>query len=285
MVRESGRMKVEVLGPWVAAPAAGTTSACSSYVVSGASTVLLDCGPGTVPLLQQRDLTRRLDAIVISHMDPDHVLGLVELANLRMSARLLSRAHEPRKLRLFVPREDGVETLAALEGVWEDGQATRTAPVGDAEREAPSRNRFTEAFELVEYGGEDRVELDGLSITFQRTSHARPCFSPRLTDGSGATIVYSADTGYAPEIIRHAKGADLLLCEATLLETHPYWTEQHGHLTGALAGKLAAEAGVGRLILTHLGPDQEINLSNLENARGEFGGVVDLAQSGGVFHV
>lgn len=284
MVRESERMKVEVLGPWVVAPVAGTTGACSSYVVSGASTVLLDCGPGTVPLLQQRDLTRRLDAIVISHMDPDHVLGLVELANLRMSARLLSHAHEPRGLRLFVPREDGVRTLAALESVWANGEALLTKPEDHIDRVATSRNRFAEAFHLVEYGEDDSVELEGLSITFQRTNHARACFSPRLTDGSGATIVYSADTGYAPEMIRHAKGADLFLCEATLLETHPYWTERHGHLTGELAGKLAAEAGVRRMILTHLGPNQKENLANLENARGEFDGTVDLAQAGSVFY-
>lgn len=67
MALESWNMEVEVLGPWMTAPAEGMAGACSSYVVSGGSTVLLlDCGPGTLQRLQQRDLTRRLDAIVIS---------------------------------------------------------------------------------------------------------------------------------------------------------------------------------------------------------------------------
>lgn len=139
-------------------------------------------------------------------------------------------------------------------------------------------------FRLAEYGDEDRIEIGDLAVTFQRTRHPTPCFSPRLTNGR-ATFVYSSDTGYAPEVTAHARGADLFLCEATFLRTHPYWTQEHGHMTGEEAGKLAAEAGVGRLVLTHLGPDREENVWNLENARKRFDGAVDLAQTGSIFYV
>ena len=68
-------MELEVLGVRVGAPLG---AACSSYAVSGASTVvLLDCGPGALERLWDRGLAERLDAIVISHMHMDHVLDLL----------------------------------------------------------------------------------------------------------------------------------------------------------------------------------------------------------------
>lgn len=110
-------LRLEILGHWLAAPARGRTGACSSYEVScGRASVLLDCGPGTVPLLQERDKHRQIEAVVLTHMDPDHVLDLVPLASLaRSSAILCGRSRPQRRVKLYVPREDGVEVLAALE--------------------------------------------------------------------------------------------------------------------------------------------------------------------------
>lgn len=278
-------MKVEILGPWGPAPAAGEEGACSSYVVSGGgATVLLDCGPGTVSLLQERDLTRRLDAVVILHMDPGHMLDLVPFSTLGALNGLYQGTTEWERPRLYVPREGGLETLSALNAVWfRNGKMPGT--VGDgSDGVDPYLKRFAEVFELEEYGEDDRVEVKGMSLTFQRTRHPVPCFAPRLTDG-GVSVVYSSDSGYAPELAAHAAGADLFLCEATFLETHPYWTEEHGHMTGELAGRLAAEAEVGRLVLTHLSPDARQNEANLRRARGEFGGTVDLASARSVFHL
>lgn len=284
MGQESGRMKVEVLGHWVGAPLGA--GACSSYLVSGGgATVLLDCGPGTIPLLQERGLTQRLDAIVISHMHQDHMLDLVPFAGLSAVTAVYPKMTEWKSIRLFVPSEGGVEILAALNAVWYGG---RVAPHADKASgkaaHASSLGRFADAFDLVEYGEEDRLELGGLSVTFQRTRHSPgPCFAPRLTDGY-ATVVYSADSGYLPELAVHAKGADLFLCEATFSEPHSHWTERHRHMTGELAGKLAAEAGARRLVLTHIGPDPEENASNFRQAEGKFGGQVDLAHTGSVFY-
>jgi ribonuclease BN (tRNA processing enzyme) len=275
-------MKVEILGHWVGAPwAAG---ACSSYVVSSDdATILLDCGSGTLPLLLERGLTQRLDAIVISHMHGDHTMDLLPFAGLAEVGALYPGTPEWKKPRLFVPKEGGVETLVALNDVWYANRESYKAKGGQEEADALPP-RFAGAFDLAQYGEEDRLELGDLIVTFQRTHHSAPCFAPRLTDGR-ATVVYSADAGYAPELAEHARGADLFLCEATFSEAHPYWTEKHGHMTGEEAGRLAAEAGVGRLVLTHLGPDPEVNASNLKDARDQFGGTVDLAQTGSAFYL
>jgi ribonuclease BN (tRNA processing enzyme) len=84
-------MRFDVLGFAGAAPLEG---ACSSYVVSTKdTTLLLDCGPGTLERLWQRELLGRIDAIVLSHMHADHVLDLVpfsgEVAAAAVARRLL----------------------------------------------------------------------------------------------------------------------------------------------------------------------------------------------------
>lgn len=259
-------MRVEILGHVVGSSVVGT--ACSSYALSsGDETVLLDCGPGTLPLLQERDLVRRLGAIVISHMHNDHLLDLVPLAQQRKLCKVFGVPSGWKKPRLLVPEEGGAETLSALSAVW----------YGE-------RDMFVESFEVEEYGEDDRLVLGGLDVTFWRTRHSVPCFAPRVTDGR-ATVVYSADSGYAPELADHAEGADLFLCEATFLDPHPVWTRRHGHLTGEEAGRLASLAGVGRLVLIHLGPNPEENAANLRRAKSEFGGTVELARSGQIFRV
>lgn len=169
-------------------------------------------------------------------------------------------------------------------------QGRRRRHAGGPEREplrargGSQRYRFAGAFDVVEYGEEDRISVGDLALTFRRTSHPKPCYAPRLTDGR-ATVVYSADAGYAPDLVSHAKGADIFLCEATFAEADPALTKRYGHMTGEQAGRLAAEAGVDRLVLTHLGPDSKEHAINIERARERFGGAVDLARTGQVFYV
>jgi ribonuclease BN (tRNA processing enzyme) len=275
-------MEVEVLGHWVGAPMGA--GACSSYLVRGGGVcLLLDCGSGTLPLLLERDLTRRLDAIVISHMHRDHMLDLLPFADLAAVRALYPGCGEWVKPRLLLP-PGGVQTLVSLNDVWYAG---REDPDGanDPDAPAPSIKRLSGAFEMSEYGDEDRLKAGGLTISFRRTRHGPgPCYAPRVSDGR-ATLVYSADSGYTPDLADHARGAHLFLCEATFSAKHPYWTEKHGHMTGEDAGRLAAEAGVERLVLTHLGPDPEANRRNLADARARFGGTVNLARVGASFRV
>jgi ribonuclease Z len=75
-------------------------------------------------------------------------------------------------------------------------------------------------------------------------------------------MAYSCDTEYSPSIVRLAEGADLLLHEAT--------GEGPGHSTSASAGRVAKEAGVGRLVLVHLPPLNGRAAEWLEAARASF---------------
>jgi ribonuclease Z len=65
---------------------------------------------------------------------------------------------------------------------------------------------------------------------------------------SGRSLVYSADTGPCPAVEELARGADVLIHEATTRE--PFF----GHTTPRQAGEVAARAGVKRLVLVHFSP-------------------------------
>ena len=77
------------------------------------------------------------------------------------------------------------------------------------------------------------------------------CVGLRISQG-GSTLVYAADTRPCQNVVEYARGADLLVHEA--YGTHDDAKQAHlfGHSTAAEAGRSAREAGVGRLILTHL---------------------------------
>jgi ribonuclease Z len=67
----------------------------------------------------------------------------------------------------------------------------------------------------------------------------------------GQIVAYVMDTGVCPEAVELAADADLLVIEATFRSTEEEVARYAGHLTAADAGRIAAEAGVRRLLLTH----------------------------------
>jgi ribonuclease Z len=68
----------------------------------------------------------------------------------------------------------------------------------------------------------------------------------------GAKLVFVGDAGRTENLLHEAQGADLLVIEATYLEIEATMAREFGHLTAAQAARLAAEAGVQQLCLTHI---------------------------------
>ena len=83
-------------------------------------------------------------------------------------------------------------------------------------------------------------------------THPTESYGLRITDPSGATLVYSGDTGVCDSLVELASGADVFLCEASW--THAPERPPHLHLSGTEAGRMAKLAGVGELLLTHIPP-------------------------------
>jgi ribonuclease Z len=68
----------------------------------------------------------------------------------------------------------------------------------------------------------------------------------------GTRLVYIGDVGKTAELVKPCRNADMLVIEATYIESEKHMAKKFGHLTALEAGKLAAEAGVKELVLTHI---------------------------------
>lgn len=244
-------MRLRVLGSNGTYPTPGHP--CSGYLVeSGATRVLVDAGPGTAAALQEAAADWHLDALVVTHAHPDHCSDVFSLFNLFRFGPAAKRG-----LRAFAP-EGVAEALATFLGAEGDHAFHRVLD-----------------WRAVMPGEAVRVGAVGLAFAF--TQHQVPTLAVSLA-AEGRRLVYSSDTGPGGDLPALAAGADLLLCEASLAsgtgpQSWPY------HLSAAQAGALARDAGVGRLLLTHLAPMLDPAQSVAE-AAAAFGGPVEWAAPG-----
>lgn len=88
---------------------------------------------------------------------------------------------------------------------------------------------------------EGSILVEGKTVTLDEVSELR----------KGDSFAYIIDTRPCPQAIALAKGAKMLLCESTYLEEHVHLAHKHYHMTARQAAQLAADAGVGQLVLCH----------------------------------
>ncbi len=120
--------------------------------------------------------------------------------------------------------------------------------------------------------GPDEVRAEGLVIKSAPTNHTEGSLAYRV-EAEGRSLVYSGDTDESDSLVELARGADLLVMEAA----NPF--KVPGHLTPGTAGRLAAKAGVARLLLTHFYPPcDEVDVVGL--AAQEFSGEILRAEDG-----
>ena len=120
-------------------------------------------------------------------------------------------------------------------------------------------------------------EIGPFRATTRLLPHWLPDAGIRIEAG-GAALTYTGDSGPTPEIAELARGADLLLAEATHLDQVPEDAARYLS-SAATAGQSAARAGVGTLLLTHLWPGTDQAASRAV-AHGQFDGDVGVARAG-----
>lgn len=244
-------MRVAVLGNSGMFPGPG--KACSGYLVmEGETRILLDCGTGVFANVQKHLPVGALTGIVISHMHPDHFIDLVPL---RYALVYGDPAHAG-PLPVYLP--------PGGEEIWRQ----MVAPFGEP------GNAFSAPFDIREYQEGTDYRLGGLSIRVGLLRHYVPNYGIEVHGQS--KLVYSGDTAPCEALLKVARQADLLICEATWLEDAAP-PAKRGHLTAKEVGEFAEEAGVHQLLLTHISKDVDPQQS-LSAARAVFNGEVRLAQ-------
>ena len=231
---------------------AGPGNACSGYLVrSGDTSVWLDCGPGTLANLQHHVGLGDVDALVVSHSHPDHWLELPVFVN------ALKYSLGRRGFPVWGTAETRAKLAAMTDGLAETVLDWRDISDGDA------------------------AAIEGLQLTFSRTDHPVETLAVRVADpGTGRSLAYSADTAADWSLEAFAGAAlDLAVCEATMRNDQE---GQAPHLSGGQAGTMARAAGVGRLVITHLWPNNDPALHRSE-AEAAFGAPVEVAEPHRVF--
>jgi ribonuclease BN (tRNA processing enzyme) len=232
-------------------------TATSGYLVQqDGFNLWMDSGTGTLANLQQHIELGAIDAIVISHEHPDHFVDLYPA----FYAWHYGELGEP-GLPVFVPT-GFAQTLADVVSI--DSQIAMRA-----------------AFSLTELAPGESFEVGPFRVRTEPMAHlGLPALGFRI-HSDDTVLAYTGDTGPTHHIEALARESDLFLSEAT-------WQDRPDllpfHLSARQAAIHAREAGVARLVLTHIWPTLEHEVSKQQAAE-EFSGPIDAAVEGMTFEV
>jgi ribonuclease BN (tRNA processing enzyme) len=248
----------------------------NAFVVDGAA-YLFDVGDGVQRQLAAAGLPlAQVRAVFISHHHMDHNAGLGPL--------LMSHWLFDPKPALPVIGPPG--TQAMVHGLALANVATANAPVTIGGPPSPSIESTATATDLpavlgapTEIYRDDKVRVLAISVDhFHLPPGTAGDPAPRAyafrIETPGRVVVYSGDTGPSANLVRLAKGADLLVCEVidlgrveAALGRRPGMTAdalaafmahmRQDHLTPEAIGALARDAGVKAVVLTHLSPGED----------------------------
>jgi ribonuclease BN (tRNA processing enzyme) len=242
-------VQVTVVGSAGSFPSADSPASC--YLIdTGDFRLVLDLGNGAVGALQRYARLTGIDAICLSHLHADHCLDMCGLS--------VAQNYDPAGPRPRIPVYGPAGTAGRL------SRALGSDHLG-----------MPDAFEFSTLTA-GSIEIGPLKITTAVVNHPVETYAFRI-EHAGQVLAYSADTGPCDELVRLADGADVLLCEASFVDGPELPADLH--LTARQAAEHAARAGVGELVLTHLVPWNDPQLS-LEQASQAFGGPLRLAASG-----
>jgi len=239
---------------------------------------LVDCGEGTQRQLLKSGLGfKRLDTVLLTHGHLDHILGLGGLLSTFMRWETIERmdiyggksaldrvealVHHVllRGARPTIP----VNFIDVKPGVLlaDDDFEVVAFPVthrgGDCYgylfREKARRSFRADRAEAlgVPHGTERKRLVAGQAITLADGRVVQPddVLGPSIP---GTMLAHVGDSGRTSNLLEHVRGADALVIEATYLEAEADLARSYDHLTAAQAARLARDAEVGQLILTHI---------------------------------
>jgi ribonuclease Z len=268
-------LSVTFLGTGAACPTVDRNVAGLALQREG-ETILFDCGEGTQRQMMRYGVGFSFTEVFFSHFHADHMLGITGLV------RTMGLQDRSAPLTLYGPRGAQKVLGAALSL----GIERNKFPVEIVEVRPGDRLGRAE-YDIIVFPTEHRADTVGYALAEHtrlgrfHPERARELGIPEgplwgrlhrgetvtLEDGRtigpadlvgaprrGRKVVYSGDTRPTLTVLDASRGADLLIHEATFGGDEAERAVETGHSTAAEAARLALEAGVRRLILTHISP-------------------------------
>lgn len=229
MNEHEAQLSITVLGTDSCTPAKGANTA--SFVVDRRVAVdtgwyltdrLLACGVSPLDV----------EAVCFTHCHHDHIMGLPQLI---FYYGITGEKRPKRPLRIYGPA----------------GEIRRV--VDDAQRFLQF-DRYPELrfeIEVTDLRGGAELEICGLKVKTCSARHSVPGLCYRFESAAGASAVFSGDTAFNPDLIDLARGAGLLVHEASYGAKSVREDVRWGHSGAPDAAEVARQAGVGRLAIVH----------------------------------
>jgi ribonuclease BN (tRNA processing enzyme) len=227
----------------------------SHLAVVGDDLLLFDCGPGITHRLHRADIAlTRIGYLFLTHHHYDHIADYGHFALARWDS-----ARQPSPLDVFGPpgTERITRALFGADGVYHGDLTART------------RHPLSQSIFAMRGGVLPRPALDvrahdvpqglvhrtaGWRVLAGPARHVQPfldCYSYRL-ETQERTVVYSGDTGLCPELAEFARGADTLVHMCCFPDEVVRSADIAASVAGpSAAGRVAAAAGIRKLVLTH----------------------------------
>lgn len=271
-------MRITFLGTSAGVPTrARNVSAVALRLPQRGEVWLFDCGEATQHQIQRTDVRLgQITRIFVSHLHGDHVFGLMGLlasSGLAGAAQAIE-LYGPRGLEEFVrsvARHTGTLVTDSLKinaveagTIFEDADyAVACQPL--RHRLSAFGYRVTERDRAGHFDAERAAALGvppgplygqlkrGATITLP---DGRAISGKDLCGAAikGRAVAYCTDTTYCRNAVALATEADLLIHEATFADEDAHLARQSTHSTASDAARVAKEACVRRLVLTHVSP-------------------------------
>ncbi len=233
--------------------------------------LLFDCGEGTQRQFHQASISQhKITAICLTHWHGDHILGLPGLI------QSLGMSDYAKTLHLYGPKGTArfmhtitelinrlpikIEVHEVHAGTiietpeWEVGAfpVHHDCPAVGYSFTIKEKTRLDKAKlkklklpnipQLGQLAAGKNISFKGKTIKASSVTYTEP--------GKQVTIIL--DTGFHPTLAEHAKGANLLISEASFADEETEKAKEYHHLTASQAAQVAKHAKAQALILTHI---------------------------------